>query len=114
MKFNDRYKQLTEGKAGKRLVMSFTIPAGQYIYYCKKARENYTRINGPAIFDKPFHNLFFYKDNMLHREDGPAMLLKRGQSVGYYLNNNRLTEDDFNVVTAKSRSEIANVLSKYF
>lgn len=86
------------------------------------------------------HHKAWYKDGMLHREDGPADeyeyrdgdTIREWRQKGYlhrldgpaimlpdgtkqwWIEGNQYTEEQFNIFTAKSRTEIASVLGNYF
>lgn len=40
-------------------------------------------------------DIFYHKDNKLHRENGPAINIRNG-NVYYYIEGNRLSEEEFN------------------
>ena len=67
---------------------------GSFCYY-KKNTDKYHNPYGPAFIRKSGYKEYWIEDN-LHRLDGLAIIFSDGRGE-YYINDERLTEEEFDV-----------------
>lgn len=62
------------------------------VFYYKNNKLH--RENGPAVFHVKTGDYFYFYDNVLHRIDGPAVIYGHGKKE-WYLNGKKYSTKDF-------------------
>lgn len=69
------------------------------------------RLDGPAVIKYKTEKQWWVDDH-LHRTDGPAIVTARGYTE-WWIKGTQLWQSEIDVMTAKSRDDVSNVLGKY-
>ncbi len=64
----------------------------KYVYYNNNLQKH--RLGNPSVEDC-FGNKYYYKNNLSHREDGPAVEHFDGLPVEYWLNGNFYEKEEY-------------------
>jgi hypothetical protein len=84
---------------------------GDKFYYKDKAMNILHRLDGPA-YEGASRYRAWYVDGKRHRLDGPAVEWYDGSKF-WYVDNKRLTEEEFNALTAPLELTLEDIAAKF-